>query len=74
MAKDVKISFGVGNSISSYLYLVFCVLTSMVGYTIHKSYFYSVMDLLFAPVVWLKWLLFKEVTLQIIKSTFDWFF
>lgn len=53
--------------------LIVSTLTAMVGNTIHGSTFWTVMDFLFAPLPWLKWLIFQEVNLTIIKQTFDWF-
>lgn len=48
--------------------------TTLVGYHLHGSIFYAIMDFLFWPLVWLKWMLFHEVTLSAIKQTFSWFF
>lgn len=56
------------------LYLVFSVLTAMVGYTIHGSIFWSIMDFIFTPLAIIKWLIYHELTLQILKETFSWFF
>jgi hypothetical protein len=56
------------------LYLIFSIGTAMVGYTIHGSIFWSIMDFIFTGFAWLKWIIFQEVTLEIIKKTFAWFF
>lgn len=56
------------------MYLIVCVLTSMVGYTIHGSLFWSIIDFLFAPIAIVKWIVCKEMTLEVIKQTFEWFF
>jgi hypothetical protein len=56
------------------LYTIFCVLTAMVGYTIHGSVFWSIMDFFFTPFAIIKWLVFHEVTADIIVQTFAWFF
>jgi len=56
------------------LYIIISASTAMIGYTIHNSIFWSVMDFLFTPIAWVKWLICHEVTLNIIKSTFTWFF
>lgn len=61
-----------GCSISPYTIL--CLLTAMIGHTIHKSIFWSIMDFIFAPIAWIKWIICEEVTLSIIKTTFSWFF
>ena len=55
-------------------YTIVCVLTAMIGYTIHSSIFWSIMDFFFAPFAWIKWLIFREVTMAVIKATFTWFF
>jgi hypothetical protein len=55
-------------------YTIACVLTAMIGYTIHGSLFWSIVDFFFAPFAWIKWLVCQEVTLSIIKETFTWFF
>lgn len=54
--------------------LLFCIGTAMIGYQIHHSFFWSVVDFLFSPVAWCKWLLCQEVTLSVIKAAFPWFF
>lgn len=59
---------------TSFIYFIFSILTAMVGYTIHGSIFWSIMDFLFTPLTWLKWILCHEVSLTIIKETFSWFF
>ena len=56
------------------LYTIFCVLTAMIGYTIHVSLFWAIVDFLFCPLAWAKWLICHEVTLSVIKQTFTWFF
>jgi hypothetical protein len=56
------------------LFFVFSIMTAMIGYTIHKSIFWSIIDFVFTPIVWIKWLICHDVTLSIIKQTFAWFF
>ena len=58
----------------STLYIIFAFITSMIGYNIHESIFWSIMDFIFAPLAWCKWLLCHEVSLSIIKDTFSFFF
>lgn len=70
MSESKANSYSVGNLI----YTIICVCTSMIGYTIHKSIFWSIVDFIFCPIAWIKWLFCKEVTLEIIKKTFEWFF
>ena len=57
-----------------FLYTIFCGLTAMVGYTIHGSLFWSIVDFFFCPFAIAKWLIYHQVTAGIIKSTFAWFF
>ncbi len=57
----------------SFIYSVFAIITGMIGYTIHGSLFWSVMDALFTVFAWAKWLIYHEVTLTIIKKTFSFF-
>lgn len=61
------------NPFSRLLYIIACVCTAMIGYTIHKNIFWSIVDFFLTPLVWIKWLICKDVTLEIIKKTFDWF-
>jgi len=56
------------------LYTVFSILTAMVGYTIHGSIFWSIIDFFFTPIAIIKWLICHEITLTVIKETFNWFF
>ena len=56
------------------LWAVFATLTAMIGYTIHGSFFWAVIDFIFSPVAWAKWLICHEVTMAVIKNTFTWFF
>lgn len=56
------------------MYTIFCVLTAMIGHTIHNSIFWSIIDFFFCPIAWIKWLVCKEVTMSVIRATFTWFF
>lgn len=55
----------------SLLYLILQVMTAMVGYTIHHSIFWSIMDFLFMPFAIIKWLICHEITLTVLKETFS---
>ena len=70
MSDKVSLNCG-GNSL---IYTIFNVLTAMIGYTIHGSMFWSIVDFFFTPLAWIKWLICQEVTLKVIKETFTWFF
>jgi len=56
------------------LYLIFSVLTAMLGYTIHGSIFWCIMDFIFTPITWVKWIIFHEITASVFQQTFPWFF
>lgn len=42
--------------------------TAIVGHAIHGSIFWSIVDFVFWPIAWLKWLICQEVTMSIIKN------
>ena len=53
---------------------IFGWITAFIGYEIHGSVFWSIMDFLFWPFAWVKWLIYHEVNTSVIKETFSWFF
>ena len=53
--------------------ILFSLPTAMIGYQIHSNTFWAIMDFIFWPIVWVKWFIFHEVTLTIIKEAFSWF-
>jgi hypothetical protein len=53
-----------------YGYLFFGLITAMIGRTIHYGYFWTIMDFIFWPAAWCKWLIYQEVNLTIIKQSF----
>lgn len=53
--------------------LLFATATAMVGYHIHHSLFWAVVDFIFSPVAIIKWLICHELTLAVIKDTFSFF-
>lgn len=55
-------------------YVIFCLLTAAVGMEIHGSKFLAVIDFLFAPLAWLKWVIYKEVCLSLIWNAVEFFF
>lgn len=63
-----------GSGCGCFVNLIPATLTSMIGYHIHGSIFFAILDWIFWPLTVLKWLIFHEVTLTIIKETFSWFF
>jgi hypothetical protein len=58
----------------SMLSLFTAIVTAMVGYTIHGSIFWSIVDLFVWPLAIMKWLIYHELTLDVLKRTFSWFF
>lgn len=50
---------------------IFCLSTAMIGYKIHGSLFWSIINFFFAPISWIKWLICQEVNMTIIKETFS---
>ncbi len=64
----------VGCSFPSFFYTVFGLLTAMIGYQIHNSFFWSIVDFIFSPLAWFKWIILHEVSMTIIKHAFWWFF
>lgn len=58
----------------SFVYTIFAVCTSMIGYSIHHDLFWAIIDFFFAPIVWCKWFICQEVNITIIKNTFSFFF
>jgi hypothetical protein len=57
----------------SFPYILLQLPTAMIGYTIHNSIGWAIVDFLFAPIAWCKWLICQEVNLSIIKETFHFF-
>lgn len=53
--------------------IIIAISTAIIGYEIHNSIFWSIIDLVFWPIAWLKWMVCHEVNMTIIKSAFDFF-
>ncbi len=60
--------------IYSLLWLIAATATAMIGHTIHGGWFWTLMNFIFWPLSWVKWLVFHDVTLAIIKRSFEFFF
>lgn len=60
--------------LSKLLYFIFCLCTAIIGKAIHGSIFWAIIDFFLAPLAWLKWLIFEEVTVSIITNAFNFFF
>ena len=52
------------------LKIIFNTIIALIGYTIHGSVFWSIIDFIFSPIALIKWLIFHELTLTVIKTTF----
>ena len=52
-------------------YNFLCLLTAMIGHTMHHSLFWSIIDFILFPLIWAKWLIWHQVNLTIIHKTFE---
>lgn len=59
--------------ILKFLNFLFCLFTAMVGYKIHGSGFWAILNFFFAPISWIKWLVCREVNFTVIKETFNFY-
>jgi len=60
-------------SIGRLLFIAVAIFTAIIGYHIHGSVFWTIMDWIFWPFAWLKWLLCQEVSMSVIKDSFAFF-
>lgn len=49
-------------------------IAAKLGWVIHGSIFWCIVDFIFWPFAIIKWLVFEELTLRVIKHAFSWFF
>ena len=70
MSKNKTVTYRLG----SWTYIIIGLLAAMVGYTIHHSLFWSIVDFFFYPIAIIKWIICKQLTLSVLKTTFSWFF
>ena len=70
---SVKINL-IPKSMKSLFYTAVAIATAMIGYHIHHSRFWAVMDFFFWPFAWIKWLILQQVDMSIIRETFAFFF
>lgn len=56
------------------IYTICAICTAIIGHKIHGSLFWSIVDFLFMPIAWIKWLVCQEVNMTVIKSAFAFFF
>jgi len=55
------------NPVSRLIYTILCVCTAIIGYRIHGSIFWSIIDFIFMPIAWIKWLICQEVNITLIN-------
>lgn len=53
--------------------IIGAVCTAIIGQTIHGSIFWGMVDFFFWPLVWIKWLICRDVNMSIIRDAFSWF-
>ena len=70
MSRDQNIKIYPQSVLGQIMALIVSVSTGMIGYTIHGSLFWAIIDWGFWPIVWVKWLCYQEVNLTVIKNTF----
>jgi hypothetical protein len=56
------------------LYFIIAIITATIGYHIHHSGFWAIIDFFLWPFAWAKWIICQEVSLSIIKESLAWFF
>lgn len=56
---------------NSFWTTIFGGIIAMLGYTIHGSIFWSIVDFIFFPVALVKWLIYHELTISVIQQTFS---
>lgn len=55
------------------IYTLICTASAMIGYTIHGSIFYAIINFIFAPISIVYWLISHQLTFEVIKETFKFF-
>jgi hypothetical protein len=62
------------NTTTSPFVSICAIFTAIIGYHINDgSLFWAIIDLLFWPIAWIKWLICQEVNISIIKEAFSFF-
>lgn len=52
------------------VYLILYIVTGMLGYTIHGSLFWAVVDMIFTPITLVYWLITHQINATVITETF----
>ena len=73
MGKNKTISISMPTPFANLFYFIMAIATAIVGYSVHGSIGWSVVDFFFWPFAWAKWLICQEVNITLIKHAFDWF-
>ena len=55
------------------VYAIMWGVTIVIGYTINKSVIWAILNGIFWPITWVKWLICKDVNMTIIKESFSFF-
>lgn len=61
------------STIGQLFFIAVAIFTCIIGYHIHGSVFWAIVDWIFWPFAWAKWLLCEEVSISVIKEAFAFF-
>lgn len=73
MGETKKVYVYTGSPFWGWIWFAFHVCTAIIGHHIHGSFWWALFDWIFAPLVWVKWLICHEVNVSIIREAFDFF-
>ena len=59
------------NQSRNLFYIIVSIATCVVGYNIHHSIFWCIMDFIFWPFAITKWLICHQINIEIIKQSFS---
>lgn len=45
--------------------------TAIIGYSLHHSIFWTIVDFIFWPIALIKWLIFQEINMSYVKELFS---
>lgn len=66
----MNVKFRLGCGPAGFVVLVIAVMTAMVGHQIHHGIFWSIVDFFLFPFAWIKWLIFHQIKVSVLKATF----
>ena len=58
---------------TSVIRLILAIFTAFVGYEIHGSFFWAIINFIFWWLSWIKWLIYQDVSVSVIRKAFDFF-